>query len=304
MIKKIHPYQTRQSMLTNEYEIFHFSDTKLDKVSLHHHDFYECYLFLSGDVTYIIEGKSYSLMPGDIILINSKELHQPIINHTDKPYERIVLWINRVYLDSLSTASTDLKRCFEDADKKNVIRSDYEAQQNVRAIMNKLLSLENYKGFGQELLYKAYLIELFVFLNTLLFQGETKLTIEIKKSNLIDEIISYINSHLEEEISIDMLSEQFYISKYHLLREFKKHSGTTIHKFIVQKKLILAKEFILNGLPINIVYERAGFGGYSNFFKAFKKEYGMTPKQFYELMKRGDAPSEETHPVITEALLP
>ncbi len=288
MAKKIHPYMTRQSMLTNEYEIFHFTSTNLNRVSLHHHDFYECYLFLAGDINYIIEGKSYSLIPGDIVLVNSKELHQAIINHTDKAYDRIVLWINRAYLDSLSTATTDLKRCFEDADRKNVIRSDYEAQQNVRAIMNKMLSLENYKGFGQELLYKAYLVELLVFINTLLFQTEAKLPIEIKKSNLIDDIISYINSHLEEEISIDMLSEQFYISKFHLLREFKKHSGTTIHKFIVQKKLILAKEYILSGMPINLVYERAGFGGYSNFFKAFKNEYAMTPKQFYEVMKHGD----------------
>lgn len=286
MKNKIHPYLTRQSMLTNDYEIFHYVDTKLDRVNLHHHDFYECYLFLSGDVTYMIEGKEYTLMPGDIILINSRELHQPIIHNITSPYERIVLWIDKNFLDSLSSATTDLKRCFEDKDKKNVIRTDLESQQNVKSILNKLLSLETYNGLGTELLYKAYVVELLVFLNNLLFYSNTKLSIEIKTSNLIDDIILYINNRLEDEISIDELSAQFFLSKFHLLREFKKHTGTTIHKYIIQKKLILAKELILTGIPITSVYKQSGFGDYSNFFRAFKNEYGVTPKQFYDLSIR------------------
>jgi AraC-like DNA-binding protein len=286
MKKATHPYLTRQNMMTSDYEIFHYSDTNLYKVNLHHHDFYECYLFISGDVTYIIEGKTYTLIPGDIVLINSRDLHQPIINKVSKPYERIVLWINKEFLNSLSTKTMDLKRCFEDSKRKNVLRTDFEVQANIRNILFKLLNLETYKGMGKDLLYKAYLVELFVYINTQLFHNNSKASIEIKKSSLIDEIIQYINNNIKEDIRLDELSEKFYISKYHMLREFKKHTGTTIHKFIIQKKLILAKEYILNGMPINSVYEHAGFGDYSNFFRAFKNEYGLTPKQFYKMMKR------------------
>lgn len=271
-------------MLSKDYEIFHYSDTELEQVNLHHHDFYECYLFISGDVTYFIEGKSYSLKPGDTILINSTELHQPIINTNNIPYERIVLWIDKVFLNNLSTDTTKLSHCFEDGGKENVIRSSFEMQQNIKAILDKLLSLENYSGIGSELLYKAYIIELLVHLNMLLFHNGVKLDVDIKKNNLIDGIIEYINNHIEEEITLDQLSAQFYLSKYHLLREFHKHSGTTIHKYIVQKKLIQAKELILKGIPIISVYQQCGFGDYSNFFRAFKNEYGVTPKHFYELM--------------------
>lgn len=285
MKKTTRQYLSRQNMMTSEYEIFHYSDTKLNKVNLHHHDFYECYLFISGDVTYIIEGRTYLLMPGDIVLINSRDLHQPIINNTSKPYERIVLWIDKDFLNSLSTETIDLKRCFEDDNRDNVIRTDFDSQQNVRNILNKLLNLENYSGMGKDLLYRAYIVELFVYINTLLFQSNTKLNIDIKKSNLIDDIIQYINNNLEEDIGLDELSEKFYISKFHMLREFKKHTGTTIHKFITQKKLILAKEYILSGMSIKNVYEQAGFGDYTNFFRAFKNQYGLTPKQFYKMMK-------------------
>lgn len=151
MKKKTHTYLKRQKTLNKDYEIFHYSDTNLNKVSLHHHDFYECYLFLSGDVTYIIEGKSYPLLPGDIILINSKELHQPTIHSNSVAYERIVLWINKEFLKELSTDSSDLTQCFEDILKKNVIRADIETQQFAKALLNKLLSLENYRGIGNDL---------------------------------------------------------------------------------------------------------------------------------------------------------
>lgn len=296
MKRKIHPFQTRQYMLSKDYEIFHYSDRELDKVNLHHHDFYECYFFISGDVTYLIEGKAYSLRPGDIILINSTELHQAIINSREIPYERIVLWIDKAFLNSLSTETADLARCFEDVEKENVIRADLDMQQNIKAIFNKLLNLETYEGMGRDLLYKAYITELAVHLNMLLFHNNIKLNVDIKKSNLIDGIIQYINSHLDEEISIDELSKQFFISKYHLLREFKKHSGTTIHKYIIQKKLILAKELILKGMPIISVYVQCGFGDYSNFFRAFKNEYGLTPKQFHHLILKSSPGSQNNHP--------
>lgn len=271
-------------MLTTDYEVFHYSDRNLDKVSLHHHDFYECYYFISGDVSYIIDGKSYKLMPGDIILINTKELHQPIINTTNIPYERFVLWIDKPFLSSLCTETTNLKRCFEDNKKENIIRANPEIQQSVSTLLKKLHSLVNYNGMGRELLYRAYITELLVSINNYLFYNNKNVNTPIVKNNLTDNIVQYINSHLDENIQIDDLAEEFFISKFHLLREFKKHSGTTIHKFIMQKRLIHAKELILEGQPIIQVYEQCGFGDYSNFFRAFKNEYGITPKEFYILM--------------------
>lgn len=286
MKRKVQEYSTRQHMLSNDYEIFHYLNTNLTGVSLHHHDFYECYLFISGDITYNIEGKTYYLEPGDIVLINSRELHQVIVGNKDTVYERIVLWMDRSFLKSLSSKETDLTLCFESPKKKNVLRTDFETQKNIRIILNKVLSLQEYKGIGYELLYKAYITELMINLNNIAFREEVRLSIDIKKSNLIDGIIDYINSHIEEDITVDELSGYFYLSKFHLSREFKKHTGITIHKYIVKKKLIQAKELILEQIPVMDIYKQCGFGDYSNFFRAFKNEYGVTPKQFYELMTK------------------
>lgn len=286
MKSKVQEYSTRQYMLSADYEIFHYKNTELTGVNLHHHDFYECYLFISGDVTYHIEGKIYYLKPGDIILINSKELHQAIINSKDVVYERIVLWMSKPFLKKLSDGKTDLTLCFESKDKRNVLRTNFETRKNVRLVLNKIISLQMAKGYGYELLYAAFITELMVYINNIAFMKHADLNIDIKKSNLIDGIIDYISNHLEEDITVDELAEYCYLSKFHLSREFKKHTGTTIHRYIVQKKLILAKELILDTMPIMDVYKKCGFGDYSNFFRAFKNEYGVTPKQFYEAMSK------------------
>ncbi len=286
MNEKTHEYLTRQYMLPRDYEIFHYSNTDLTGVSLHHHDFYECYLFLSGDVTYLIEGKAYSLKPGDIILINSRELHQAYVNSRETAYERFVLWINPAFLRHLSADNTDLTRCFENPGRKNVLRVNVEWQQSIRALMNKLISLEHFRGIGRSLLYRAYITELMVYLNNLTSNDQVLFDVDVKKSRLTDSVLEYINAHLEEEIALDTLAKHSYLSKFHLSREFKKHTGTTLHRYILQKKLIAAKELILKGLPITQVCERCGFGDYSNFFRAFKNEYGMTPRQFYEAMRK------------------
>ncbi|GFZ32134.1 AraC family transcriptional regulator [Clostridium zeae] len=284
MKKRTHEYQTRQYMLSSDYEIYHYLNSDIRSINIHHHDFYEFYFFISGDVTYLIEGKSYKLEPGNIVLINSKELHQAVINSEEAYYERIVLWINKAFLKRLSNDETELSLCFEGFNKKNVISTDIEQQKNIRFIINKLVDLENYQGIGYELLYKAYITELMVHINNLAFKEDTELGVDIKKSNLIDGIIEYINNHIEEDITVDQIAEQFYLSKFHLSREFKKYTGTTIHRYIVQKKLIEAKELILKEVPIIDVYKQCGFGDYSNFFRAFKNEYGITPKQYYEAM--------------------
>ena len=110
---KIQKFTVRQQMLTNNYEIYRYRDSYLNNVALHHHDFYEVYLFLNGNVNYTIESRNYHLLPGDILLISPLELHQPRITLEKHPYERIVLWVNKSFLEQFSTPHTTLTHCFD-----------------------------------------------------------------------------------------------------------------------------------------------------------------------------------------------
>lgn len=97
----------------------------------------------------------------------------------------------------------------------------------------------------------------------------------------LDEVFSYIHTHITEDLSLDKLEQVFYVSRHHLIREFKKQTGQTIHQYIIKSRLELSRRYIEQGYSINEVYRMGGFNGYNHFFKVFKKTYGITPKEYY-----------------------
>lgn len=278
-------------MLSSDYEIFHYKDAYLNEITLHHHDFYEIYFFLSGEVKYIIEGKIYKLLPGDVVIINSNELHQPLFEDSTKSYERIVLWITKEFVKSLSTDMTNLSRCFEDPGlcSNNVLRLPLEVQQSLKLTFIKLLDASDVKGYGSDIYSKVYVSDILLIINQMLINKEKnthQIRVNTKKDALIQSVIAFIDENINRDTSLDEIASKLYISKFYLSRVFKAHTNTTIHRYIVQKKLICAKELILESIPLTEVYKRVGFGDYCNFFRAFKAEYGITPKEFYNYMMK------------------
>ena len=108
-------------------------------------------------------------------------------------------------------------------------------------------------------------------------------------------VLGYINDHYAEDLSLDHLANRFFISKYHLAREFQRLVGTSVHRYIVQKRLVIAKQMLSEGKPSSEVYQKCGFGDYSNFYRAFKAEYQISPKDFV-LRLRESAYREEVLP--------
>ena len=93
-------------------------------------------------------------------------------------------------------------------------------------------------------------------------------------------ILAYINDHYAEELTLDSLAGRFFISKYHLSREFGRIVGRSVHRYITQKRLVAAKQMLGEGRSSSMVCQHCGFGDYSNFYRAFKSEYGISPKEY------------------------
>lgn len=272
----------RQYMETNDFELFHYRDCVPVEVDFHNHDFYEIYLFLSGNVTYVIEGKSYKLSPGDILIINNKELHKAFIEE-GVPYERIVIWINPDYIRALGSDNTNLLLAFDSSsnNKLNLLRPNGDVTDNIYNIVEKLGTACNGHDFGSDLLKRAYILELLVYLNRayrIPARKETELSVTY--NDKITKIIHYINQNLNGDVSLQTLASKFYLSKYHLLREFKKNTGYTVHRYIQQKRLIMARELLKDNKQITEVCSQCGFGDYSNFIRSFRKEFGTSPKRY------------------------
>lgn len=276
------PFTHRQYMLSDNFEFFHYKDNGPLEVEYHKHDFFEIYFLISGEVTYVIEGKSYTLKPWDIILINNKELHKPIINR-GSIYERIVIWVNPDFISKISTSGSDLNMCFESTSKNkyNLLRPGTEILNIIKVILGKLNRILFTDSFGSEILKELYLTELIVFLNNAYTDTDlVDIGDDVTYNSKINEIINYINQNLAKDLSLDVLSSRFYSSKYHLLREFKKHTGYTPHEYITLKRLITSKELLRSGMSISDVCHECGFNNYSNFIRSFTNAFNISPKKY------------------------
>ena len=284
----VQKFNVRQHMVTSTLEIYHYRDAYHNDVALHHHDFYEIYFFLNGDVNYIIEGRTYSLLPGDLLLISPLELHQPLITPEKRAYERIVLWMNRQFIEQFGSDTVSLTRCFDvsNPNHTNLLRLNPQQRQRVAELLNRLLDESRNNNYARELAMTALMTEFLVEVNRISASKTNGPDPESRSAPLVAEVLDYINEHYHEPLTLDSLAAQFFVSKYHLLHEFNRHVGTSVYRYIIQRRLIIARQMLADGLSPTDVYQQCGFGDYANFYRAFKAEYHMSPKQ-YLLHSRG-----------------
>jgi len=282
MGSKLQSYDPRQVMYRSDYEIAHKRDTYLKDVELHHHDFYEVYFLVSGDVTYTIESRNYRVMPGDMLIISPRELHQVYIKPDMAPYERYVLWIDESLLEQLSTDDTDLTLCFDTTSKgyRNLLHLSPDQRSVVCTLMEDIHSETESGDFGADLMRNALLTRLMVLLNRIATQGKTQQDDITYSSRVVTDVINYVNLHYGEPLSLDSLAERFFVSKYHLSHEFNRHIGTSVYRYIQKKRLQIARQLLSQGHKPNRVSSECGFGDYTGFYRAFKAEYGISPREY------------------------
>lgn len=271
-------------MLRKDYEAFYYCDDYIKDVAFHHHDFYEIYLFLSGRVHYTVETRHYQLLPGDILLISPQELHQPVISRDDQaPYSRIVIWMSAEFMRNIgSVYSCDPAWCFDvhSPDHTNLVRLDTAERKPVFDLAMGIVQQDNASDQYGGLLASAQLTELLVYLNRHRPIDTHHSEQESTLSNTLQAVVGYINAHLTESLTLDRLAEYHYISKYHLAHTFQQAMGTSVCRYITQKRLILAKQLLLENASLCQIHKRCGFNTYSSFYRAFRAVYGIAPREY------------------------
>ena len=219
-------FSPKQTMDSTTFQITHSKDTYLPYLELHHHDFYEIYFFISGSVSMSIEGKHYRLLPGDMILINTLELHQALIHDPAIPYERIVLWINKSFLKSLSTPLTNLESCFSTyTSSNNLLRCTESIIDAIHITLKKILEAKKATSFGSDILYHTYLTELLVLINRAFENTQASCIYQHHYSELVSNCIEYIHDHIEEELSLDTLAQNAVVGEHDCLIAQASHSS-------------------------------------------------------------------------------
>lgn len=247
-------------------------------MEMHIHDCYEIYYSISGGKQFLIDNKFYGIEPGTLFVINQYESHK--LTQVDKMvHERIVLSIHPDYTKKLSTAETNLDACFSGRPRDFCHKISLSREQQSRFLyyINKITGAE---GYGHDVIEKAAFMEMMVLINNTLQTSGSHASCGCVYSQQVDDILSYINQNINFPITIEQLSGEFFLSESYICRIFKAATGTTINKYICARRISIAKSLLSEGRSVTEAYEKSGFTDYSNFFKAFTKAVGISPKKY------------------------
>lgn len=273
---------TKHYMNHSDFELDHHKDIRYPAVEPHYHEFFEILYFISGHVDYIVGDKLFHLQNDDLLLIPPNILHNPVFHDFQVPYERYVLWISTPALKQLLSIDPELEQIFNQPHPPMYLLRNQAAQVSFRPIFASLeQTLEQKRPLSMAQL-KLLVLQLILEYNQALLNGSSAIHTGVRDS-LITNVLHYIQNNLTGDLSLDAISRDFLIDKFNLSHMFKENMGISYHRYVLQQRLLLGKTLLMEGTPAGQVCFSCGFQDYSSFFRAFKREYDVSPAQFKKL---------------------
>ena len=264
-------YEKRGYLLEN-FRLFHLRTQGDTPVNYHYHEFCKLVLLVSGTGSYTVGSQRYLLQPGDAVLVGSRTVHRPEID-SGCVYERIIIYISPEYLKMQSTADCDLLEVFS-GQRGHVIR-DCKRLFSLASELERELSGT---GYGRELLSGAALLRLLVRIGREQRREDLEPPKPVDPTNpRVLSLMRYMEEHLAEDLDVDALAEQFYVSKFHMMRQFRRETGFTVHAYLQQRRLLHARDLMEKGMRATEACYRSGFRSYSSFTRAYGSFFGTTP---------------------------
>lgn len=251
------------------------------KVSLHYHDHYEAFFAVSGDILYNVEGYTYRMEPGHLLLIPPYRLHQPCI-HSGHCSERIALRFSQELPEKLNGKDHNIQWSGTENLPVQQYCLEEPQRQEMKTLLQKLLCEDKGNAYGKETVIHALLTCFFVLLaRAKLQQGKAK----PEKSEMtatVREMAEYIEKNYKNPVTSRQLEKQFLKNYSQLSKEFKEEVGGSPYQYLLLKRLLNAEKLLKEGIPPRTAAEESGFSDYSNFFRQFRTMYGCSPREYYK----------------------
>lgn len=283
-MNELNNYEQNLEMKDKYFEIFHYTENQKLAVLPHIHNYYEIYLSLSDNIDYIVDGVLYSLENRDLLFISPFQIHYPVIKDNHIDYNRIVIRLSKEYMNLLAKIDENIDYSFKICEeRKNCLVRLYNTTiQSLLTAVIMLLDEANSNKMGKSLSCYSSMANLLVHFNrSVYFQGSFEMSTHAE--SIIDDVVKYIYNNATKNLNLEEIASEFHLSRYYLSHLFKKKMGISIYDYVIQRRMILAKNNILSNIPISEVAELCGFKDYAGFYRAFKKEYGLSPRDFKKL---------------------
>ena len=231
---------------------------------LHRHENVLELLYIADDSgRYIIGNYEYAVTAGDFVICNAN------IPHGEDPFQEHHI---QTYCLVLSGATFDV------AENERPIIS-LGKDNAIGALLPKLYHMFH-KQTGYWEVCRHFALGIYFFLQRK-FLERTANPRQLKRERLVYKILDYLNEHYAENLSLDRISEQFFISKSNLSHYFKKETGLSPIQYIMQRRIGEAQSLLVETpLPIQEIEFRLGFNDSAHFSKMFKKYVGVAPNEY------------------------
>ena len=250
-------------------------------MQLHSHTFYEL-MYCCNDcgAEYLIGERRYRLRQGDIIIVPPGISHRPLLpEKMEVPYERYVLWFSNAFLEQyvrIAREGTDWDIRAELL-RTGGTRWEYIGRTFFTGVLESEQRLD-----GWETAVVGNTVSLLTQIRRAT-DDRTARALEAEQPELLDRIVAHVEAHFREELSIGALAERFYVSPSTVSHLVRQKLGVSLHRLLTQRRLIEAKSLIDRGTPLEEVASQVGFRDYSGFYRAFRQEYGISPRKFRSL---------------------
>ncbi len=269
------------SRLVDTHRDFSNSNTQ---VQLHSHTFYELlYCRTSCGAEYLVGTERYRLQRGDIVFIPPGVSHRPLLpEDMDGPYERYVLWLSPEFVRSYIQLFPNPRG----RDYPGVLRTAGTRWEGVAELFRAGVWEAEHRKEGWEAAVVGNAIILLTQIGRAVVECSAP-AMEAEQPELLDRIASYIEGHYTGPINIGDIARHFYVSGSTVSHLFKEKMGVSLYRYVTQRRLIAAKTLIEEGHPLEAVSASAGFSDYSAFYRAFRQEFGISPRQYRAMRDPG-----------------
>ncbi len=263
---------------TKTYGMFHSTINNANQ-NIHTHECCEIFLCIKGGNNFLIDGKLYDANNGDLFYMNQFEAHK-ITFMPGNDVERFILQVHPEFMLNFSTEITNLSACFYRKNKYNKIELDKE---NLLFFKNIFAELEKENDFADDIIKQSLVILLLAKINRLSTGCGSNTFVHTDKSLTL--AMRYIDEHFREDILLDDIAKNSFISVTQLCRLFKNNLGTTASKYITSKRISEAKKMLRKGSSVSETAYECGFNDYSNFIRTFSSHVGVSPGKYGKTFK-------------------
>lgn len=274
-----------QEMEMDSHYVQTHQDRSISAMGLHSHTFYEILYVRRGSLQYLLGTERYQLHPGDIIFIPPRVSHRALLAGAEL-YERYVVWLSTEFMALLRNIWPELRL---NGDRCRLLRPNAENGEPLRRVFQHGVSAAEEADPGWELEVIGNTIQLLVQLERA-FRDTRLISPERAQRELLDDIVEYIEHHLADKITLEATARRFLVSRSTVSHTFQQRMEVSFYRFVTQRRLIAAKNRILAGESMNSIAEQVGFGDYSSFYRAFKQEYNISPRDYARLCAGHESP--------------